>query len=188
MKKQTKAVKKTPANIDEQTQPEQVEKPFGRPSLYSKEIGDAICEGLISGRSLIAICDNDLMPTKATVYNWLIKASYADCPQNLKDFLDQYTRARVQQADALFDECIEIADEGRNDYYMKTGKGGQEYEAVNSEHIQRSKLRVDTRMIMAERLNPKKYRPQSAIDHIVSTPPRIVDDIPTGESPCQKSS
>jgi hypothetical protein len=127
------------------------------------------------------------MPDKSTVYKWLMQASHEECPAELKEFFDQYTRARVQQADALFDECIEIADEGRNDYYMKTGKGGQEYEAVNSEHIQRSKLRVDTRIIMAERLNPKKYRPQSAIDHTVTTPPRIVDDIPTGESPCQKS-
>lgn len=67
MKKQTKAVKKTPDPIEEPTQPEQVKNPVGRPSLYSKEIGNAICQGLIEGRSLIAICDNDLMPIKGTV-------------------------------------------------------------------------------------------------------------------------
>jgi hypothetical protein len=158
----------------------------GRPSLFTAEIGEQICSGLIDGRSLISICDSDLMPTKTTVYNWLLKASYADCPPELKEFLDQYTRARVQQAEALFDECLDIADDGRNDW-MTVRRGKEEFEVPDKEVLLRSKLRVDTRITMAERLNPKKYRPSSAIDHTIATPPTILDDIPTGETPCQKS-
>ena len=62
-------------------------------------------------------------------------------------------RAREEQADKLFREIIEIADDASGDY-VTTSDGKT---IVDHENIQRSRLRVDTRKWAAARLAPKKY-------------------------------
>ncbi len=57
------------------------------------------------------------------------------------------------QADALFDEALEIADEASGDW--TTDKNGKL--ALDHEHVQRSRLRVDTRKWAAGKLAPKRY-------------------------------
>lgn len=166
---------------------ENVHSKAGQPTIYSKEIADRICSELIEGISLPTICRNPDMPCKATVYNWLATATREDSSAELKEFLDRYTRAREMYADAIFDQCAEIADDGTNDWYEKQQRDGSTAMAFDKENVMRSKLRVDTRIIMAERLRPKKYRPSSAIDHTIAAPPTILDDIQTGEKPCPKS-
>ena len=66
---------------------------------------------------------------------------------------DQYARAREEQADKLFREIIEIADDASGDY-VTTSDGKR---IVDHENIQRSRLRVDARKWAAARLAPKKY-------------------------------
>lgn len=121
---------------------------MGRPSDYSPEIADTICERLANKESLRKICLDDDMPAQSTVFRWL--AAHAE-------FREQYAYAREAQADVLFDETLDIADDGTNDFTTKTNTDGSTYEAVNHEHIARSKLRVDTRKWMAGKLAPKKY-------------------------------
>ena len=60
------------------------------------------------------------------------------------------------QTDAIFDENLEIADDGRNDWMERHGDEEAGWVA-NGEHIQRSRLRIDTRKWMASKLAPKKY-------------------------------
>jgi hypothetical protein len=74
------------------------------------------------------------------------------------ELVEQYTRAREAQADRIFDEILEIADDASNDF-MARKSGGEEgaEEAVNHENIQRSRLRIDARKWMAGKLAPKKY-------------------------------
>jgi len=78
------------------------------------------------------------------VYRWLDENA---------DFRDQYARAREEQADKLFREIIEIADDASGDYV--TSSDGQTI--VDHENIQRSRLRVDARKWAAARLAPRKY-------------------------------
>ena len=52
---------------------------------------------------------------------------------------------------------LDIADDSTNDYMMKQGEDGSEYEALNAEHIQRSRLRIETRKWLSSKLKPKKY-------------------------------
>ena len=66
---------------------------------YSQAIADLICEALAEGHSLRSICKSDDFPSKANVFRWL---------SSNKDFADQYAHAREAQADALFDEILEI--------------------------------------------------------------------------------
>ncbi len=73
----------------------------GRPSLYTDALAANICRRLAEGETLRAICRDKAMPDKATVLRWLADKAKTD-------FRDQYAHAREMQADALFDEALEI--------------------------------------------------------------------------------
>ncbi len=106
----------------------------GRPSLYTEVLAARIFRRLAEGESLRAICRDVAMPDKATVLRWLADKAKID-------FRDQYAHARERQADALFDEALEIADDASGDWAVdKDGK-----KALDHENVQRSRLRVDTR-------------------------------------------
>lgn len=105
-------------------------------TLNRQKVMDEICDEIINGKSLRAICTNSEMPSVSTVMRWLSEDS---------DIQEQYTRAREAQADTIFDECLAIADKFDGS------------EILEPEHIQRAKLRIDTRKWMAGKMRPKKY-------------------------------
>lgn len=123
-------------------------KKVGRPSSYTSEVAVTICERMSLGESLREICAEDKMPDKATVMRWLV---------GNVEFRDQYAKARELQSEHWAEEILEIADDGTNDWMERQNKDGSTYEAVNSEHINRSRLRVDTRKWLMARMAPKKY-------------------------------
>lgn len=123
---------------------------MARPSSFTEEMGDRICELLAEGQSLRAICSADDMPSQSAVFRWLADERRAT-------FRQQYARAREAQADALFGEMLDIADDGSNDWMERRRQDGSTDEVLNSEHVQRSKLRIDARKWMASKLNPKVY-------------------------------
>jgi hypothetical protein len=148
--------------------------PGGRPSDYTPEIAAQVCGLLVEGKSLRSICKADEMPAIATVFKWL-----AAHPE----FVEQYARAREAQADTLADELIDIADDSANDYYDKPVGEGETQRVVDAEHINRSRLRVDTRKWVASKLKPKKYGDK--IDHTLGGPnggPIIIQSTPTDEA------
>lgn len=117
---------------------------IGRPTKYSDELADKVCLAIASTpRGLAHVCAADDMPSPSAVYKWLASEP---------DFVEKYLRAREAQSHLLLDECMDIADDGTNDFVM-TDKGP----ALDRDHIARSKLRVETRMRMAGKLNPKRY-------------------------------
>jgi DNA-directed RNA polymerase subunit F len=137
----------------------------GRPSLYSEEIADKICEAIASSsKGLRSICNGEGMPSIRTVMNWLAEGEKEDGRPEFKSFLQRYARAKEEQADYLIEEIIEIADDGSNDF-MKIVKGDQEYNVENKEVTNRSRLRVDTRKWIASKLKPKKYGDKVDLTH-----------------------
>lgn len=118
----------------------------GRPSSYTEEIGKAICDRIIEGRSLRKICEDADMPMKGQVLRWVAA---------IPSFRDQYAKAMDIRAELMFDEILDIADDGANDY-IPTEEG----QSLNYEHIQRSRLRVDTRKWVVSKMLPKKYGAQ----------------------------
>ena len=102
----------------------------GRPSSFTQDTADEICERLASGKGLAEICRDPVMPSEATVYRWLDQHEV---------FTAQYAKARLLQADHFGDEILEIADEG------------------SLEDTQRARLRVDARKWLMSKLAPKKY-------------------------------
>lgn len=114
---------------------------------------------MTQGESLRGICSETDMPSKTSVMRWLAENAA---------FRDQYAIAREAQADALVEECMEIADNGTNDWMERRsaaekGSGVENGWVLNGEHVQRSRLRVDTRKWWAARIAPKKYGDRQVI-------------------------
>lgn len=123
--------------------------PVGRPTDYSPELSKQICEQIVLGHSLRTICREESMPCVATLFNWFEKHP---------EFLEQYEKAKELQADTLAEEMLDIADDGSNDWMEKHDKDGENIGwQINGEHVQRSRLRLDTRKWVASKLKPKKY-------------------------------
>ncbi|MCE1972933.1 DNA packaging protein [Enterobacter cloacae] len=116
----------------------------GRPSEYSQEVANSICERIAAGESVRRICKSEHMPAQSTIYKWL---------NDIDGFSEQYARARELQAEILAEEIIEIADDSSGD--IVTGEDGET--RINSEFVARSRLRVDARKWYASKVAPKKY-------------------------------
>lgn len=122
-------------------------------SEFSQQLADVICDRLAEGESLRSICRDEEMPVQSTVFKWLAQR---------EEFAKQYARAREAQADAMADEILEIADDGRNDTYID-GNGD---ERTDPEVIGRSRLRVDARKWLASKMAPKKYGDKVTAEHV----------------------
>jgi hypothetical protein len=140
-----------------------------------------ICERISNGESLRQICDGDDMPAASTVFVWL---------SNDSAFSEQYARAREAQADAIFDEILLIADDGRNDWVERKDQedanlGWRE----NGEAIRRSQLRIDARKWMAGKLRPKKYGDKLELEHgVTNDVSALIERIATHGQPLVKTS
>lgn len=122
----------------------------GRPSKFTSKIADDICKRIAEGESLRSICREDQMPVISTVMKWLLEA-------DKRGFSEQYEIACNARAELMFEELLEIADDGTNDYTKKERADGETYMVLDAEHVQRSRLRVDTRKWYLSKVLPKKF-------------------------------
>ena len=133
----------------------------GRPTLYSPEMADRICEELMLGRSLRAICEeDDWSPGFRTVIGWLA--------QDVPGFRAKYAAAREVQADVHADDIVYIADrtelgEIETDKFDKDGNPITEVRRADM--IEHRKLRITTRQWTAEKLRPKAYGTKQFVEH-----------------------
>lgn len=112
--------------------------PAGRPTDYTEELADKICEGVAKRISLVKICaSDDLMPEPRTVYRWL---------REHPEFSHNYARAREDQADYIAEEVIEIADDPELEPNDK-------------------RVRVDARKWLASKYRPKVYGDKIQTEH-----------------------
>lgn len=121
---------------------------MGRPSIYSEDLADEICNRLSSGESLRSICSEDKMPSQTQVYVWL---------NAKKDFADKYARAREEQADTHADEIIAIADESPETNPIRDKDGNIIDIKIDSGYVAYQKQRIEARKWTAAKLRPKKY-------------------------------
>lgn len=112
-------------------------------------VQEEICRRVMNGESVRAICRDDAMPCKSTVMNWL-----ATDPQ----FRAAYALAKQLLAETLAEEILEIADDASQDW-----KEGEDGPVFDHEHVQRAKLRVDSRKWLAGKLAPKRYGDSSTL-------------------------
>jgi hypothetical protein len=107
----------------------------GRPTKYSAEIADTLCELIAEGNSASAACKHVGIPMK-TMYAWL---------REHDDFRNNYARARDDQADTFADQMCDIAE--------------------FDEDVQRAKLKIDARKWVASRMKPKKWGDRQQLEH-----------------------
>ncbi len=123
----------------------------GRPSIYNAEIAKRICHVVathtLGYRRLHAMYPD--LPYEQTVREWRL-----DYPE----FGLLYAQAKLLQAELLAEECLDIADDSRNDWMesLSDEEKGNGFK-LNAEHINRARLRIDTRKFFASKLLPKKY-------------------------------
>jgi hypothetical protein len=113
-------------------------------SIEEKQIiFDNICELIINGKSLRKALIEVGNISAQTFFIWI---------REDEDKSKQYARATTERAELMFEDMFDIADDSTSDF-IETDLGKQ----FNSEHLQRSKLRVDTRKWALSKLMPKKY-------------------------------
>ena len=127
---------------------------------YSEEqkqqIFDDICELIISGKSLRFALNEVSLPAK-TFFVWL---------RDNEVLSKQYARATTERAELMFEDMFDIADDGSNDWMeKKNDKGEVAGWSINGEHIQRSRVRIDTRKWALSKMMPKKYGDMIKIDY-----------------------
>lgn len=122
---------------------------IGRPTAYTEEIAQEICERLASGESLNAICRSEHIPHKVTIMRWLLSEQ-----EIYAEFRNQYTLAREIQYQFMADEIIDIADNASNDWMEREDPNNPGF-AFNGEAVARSRLRVDTRKWFMSKVLPK---------------------------------
>lgn len=122
-------------------------KPVGRPTDYTKELGELICSKVREGNSLSRVLREPNMPTSSPVFQWLTI---------FPEFKENYEHSVQERTLAMGEEIIDIADDGTNDY-MTITKGSNTYNIEDKEVTNRSKLRVETRKWLMSKMLPKKY-------------------------------
>ena len=108
------------------------------------EIIETVVSGLRAGTPLTVICSADGMPCDDTIRNW------ADADAEVSRAI---ARAREVGFDQIALDALAIADDKSND--TKVAENGQEQ--PNTEWITRSRLRVDTRLKLLAKWDPKRY-------------------------------
>lgn len=116
--------------------------------------------------NVINLIDNELLSTrKALKQLGYSSDTFYRIIDEFPELSKRYARACEDRADALADEILEIADDSQNDTKYRVGKDGIETEVENTEWVNRSKLRVDSRKWLLAKLHPKKYGDSQRIDH-----------------------
>ena len=111
----------------------------GRPTKYTKEIGDFICSEIALGKSLSKITsENNFGMT--SVFMWL---------RTDEDFLKNYTRAKEEQAETFADSIVDLAD--------APIERDQVFGRIDSAAVNLRRLQIDSRKWVASKLKPKKY-------------------------------
>ena len=111
--------------------------------IYSEAVVEELCARMAGGESLPQICRDAHMPNRWTVYNWA---------QTKPEFLARFNEARERLCDYWADEILDISDNSTNDFMLR-----EHGVVLDAEHIQRSRLRVDSRKWLLSKLAHTKY-------------------------------
>ena len=136
----------------------------GRPSTYTEEEGQALCQWISNGQSLQSWC-RQAGRDAYTIYGWMRERA---------DFSRAYAQAHEDRTDTMADHMLEIADDV---------EGSDSVAAVSA-----AKLRIETRKWIASKLKPQKYGEKQLVETSgqvtfqLGVPNRTVDITPESRS------
>lgn len=120
---------------------------FGRPTTYTDEQADYICELISShGHSVATLIEEYCLPPKETIYLWMHTHKY---------FMHKYIIAKRAQAILMADEMIDIAQ-------CPTYVDDRGVTRADSGMVQIAKMKMEHRKWQAERLAPKVFATKDA--------------------------
>ena len=122
----------------------------GRPTSYTPELGERICDRLLEGESLSAICKAEAL-SRGQVLRWLAAEP---------EFRLRYRQARMLAAELIADELLGIVDDATQDWVVD-GKGEMR---LDKEAVMRSRLRFDGRRWLLSKLLPRTYGEKAVED------------------------
>jgi hypothetical protein len=121
----------------------------GRPSKYTPELADEICERIANGEPLAKICRDERMPSVTTVWRW----EEAD-----EKFSQRVARARLAGFDEIAVDLLHIADTQEVGVTRKVE--GDKITETMEDMLGHRKLRVETRLKLLACWDPKRYGTQ----------------------------
>lgn len=121
-------------------------------SKKTVSVTNEILERLSVGEPLAQICRDEHMPSANVFRGW--------CGTD-EALAIAYARAREEGFDAIALDALHIADDNSQD--TRYSKDGQEM--PDSEWISRSKLRVETRLKLLAKWDPKRYGDKIMQEH-----------------------
>jgi hypothetical protein len=113
-----------------------------RPTAHTPELATKLCDRLIEGESLRAVCADPGMPTRATVERWLNEHAA---------FRGFYVFTRELQAEDLLVDACTAANTARSGCLERV-RGGKTVILSGRAELTRARLRVHIRWWVAERL------------------------------------
>jgi hypothetical protein len=118
-------------------------KPRGRPSKWTQEIEDEICERLSRGEPLRAICRLEGFPEWVTVYNWM---------ERRDGFSERVARARENGVEAIAQDTLAMIDAPPQVVVDNNGVS-----RIDPAYVQWTKLRTEQRMKLLACWSPNRY-------------------------------
>ena len=148
-----------------QTPPSKTRTPRRKRTSYSEDVAKRVCEAIAqSSCGVKKMVTADLsLPSEASIYQWL---------HDYPEFRRAYELARERQAEMLVLECLEIADDSREDVRPRL-RSDANFDYIDSPvSVARCKLRIETRLRVAAMLAPKKYGQvvEVVVEKIVEVP------------------
>ena len=113
----------------------------GRPSIYSIELGEKICENIANGMTLRQVASIKGMPDLSTLFAWI---------RLHPEFSQQYARATEDRTEAQVIELNEVAEQAIEEAKTNDPKSSN---AI----VQAYKLKADNLKWIMARMKPKKY-------------------------------
>jgi hypothetical protein len=122
---------------------------MGRPSKYTPELAQEICERLANGEPLRQICRDDHMPSWVAIYDWMVKDDALGTKGSGLSLA--IARAREVGQDAIAEQ-IWIDMQLEPERILSEGGG-----RIDSGYVQLIKARADIGLKLLAKWNPKRY-------------------------------
>lgn len=123
----------------------------GRPSSFTQEVADAICEAIEGGSTIREICAREGMPAWPTIRRWL----RAD-----ESFRTRYAHAREASAEVFEDMMLTAA------------------QTATAENFQVARVQVDTLKWVMSKRAPKVYGDKQQIEAKVDATINVITGVP----------
>lgn len=136
-------------------EPPKTPKKTGRPSKYTPEIAQQICEQLADGVPLREICRQDGFPEWRTVYDWMYRDDAALAAGSGVGLSAAIARARDLGYEAIAEECLLIADNPK--WGQKQVMTDQGTSTTVEDMLGHRKLQIETRLKLLAKWNPKRF-------------------------------